>query len=207
MHVLQIARAVHEDHGSAIRRHTRRPIDARRHLGAVARRDHHDLRLDPVVRLELGRRTVGGFTRRAATARRLEVQLRRLVRRRMHHGQHGPVGRAIHVLTALGARQTGARAARHVERVEVDLAEIAFVGVNEERPSVARQLGGLHFPRPVGQRASGAARGGHQVEMRVAALFAAVVDRVPVAQKAGRVGQRSAEPGIVVQLRHDAHHA
>ncbi len=86
VHVLGVARAVHEDHrrAPARRRDVRGgPVEPRRHAHAVAGGDHHDLGLDPRTPAPLLGGALGHLPERSARAVLLDIQLGRMVGRRV----------------------------------------------------------------------------------------------------------------------------
>ena len=93
VHVLQVARAVDEDHGGAVGGHAAGPVQPGGHRHAIGRRNHHDLRLDPVVTPERRSRALRDLAHRGARLGRLEVQLGGMVGRGVQHCQGAFVGR------------------------------------------------------------------------------------------------------------------
>ena len=201
--VLEIARAVDENHRRVVGR-SGGPVQTRRHLHAVARRDRHDLGLDPAESAPFRRRALGDLPRRRAWLVALHVQLGRMIGRRLQDRERRSVRRDDHVLPTFSARQLDPPAPGHRQRVVVHLAPVSLVGLEEERPLVRRQRRALHLPIATRQRAWRSARGRHHVEMGIPRLFAGVIGRLPVPEPAGP-GARAqkpvhAEPRVVVQV-------
>ena len=106
-HVLQVARTVHEQHRRMLLRRVviRRLVILRPDVEmAVAARNLHELRLDPVHRLVLRAARVGEFVRTGAVDIH-HRQLRRDVGGRVRHGEPAAVGRQHERHAALGAAE------------------------------------------------------------------------------------------------------
>src|SRR2546423_8605042 len=85
MHVLQVARAMHEDYAWAAAPEIRRLVEPRVERRAVARFEGDDRRINPVVRPELWRRRISNLHRRSPGAVFLEIKLWRLVAVGVNH--------------------------------------------------------------------------------------------------------------------------
>src|SRR5436853_365531 len=100
MHILSIARPVHKYHCRAAALESRRLVESSRYLGAVARRELHYRRIDPVVAPKIRRRGGCHFYGLCIRPIFLKVYLWRLVAVGVDQRNHLLVGREKALIAA-----------------------------------------------------------------------------------------------------------
>ncbi len=110
IHVLQIARAVHEQHRRPALAIIRRLVNVRPQHRAIARSKRDDRRVQPRILPELGRGRRGQLLRRRIRSRLLRIQLRRLVGVGINIGEPAIVGRRHDTSVRRAAQSAGVRA-------------------------------------------------------------------------------------------------